>query len=144
MQTRRVWLAAAGCYFAVSAGNPALSQSSSLPAIVRTDGIYQAPSDQSNTFSYLRFYRDGAVSQCTSTGKPEDVAKWLSKTHAYSSHGMSASDGKTISFVTKSKSAVVDYDGTVEKDAMALKSYSHATKFRGTYRYRFIPVTFGN
>ncbi len=127
---------------ALGAWQQAPAQTGALPASIRTDGLYQSPGSKPDTYAYLRFYKDGAVAQSTSSGTPVEVAKWLSKTHEYSGVGQVNGDARTIAFTSKSKSGNVDFQGTVEKDGLKLTTYSHINKFRGSYFYKFVPVAF--
>ncbi len=56
---------------------------------LRFDGLY---CDRSKEFvfgiHYLRFYEDGTVLSVTSKGNPDQVGKWLNKSHAYALKGL--------------------------------------------------------
>ena len=52
--------------------------------MLRFDGLYVAPpqtfgNDSTVYFGYLRFYADGTVIDCSSTGTPEQVIRWFDR-----------------------------------------------------------------
>jgi hypothetical protein len=110
-------------------------------AKVRTDGLYQTASGGSKGYAYLRFYSDGSVLSVTSTGTPEQVAKWLKKGKDWVSTGKADIQGANIKFSSSSKEGIVDYEGTIQADALALRSYSHINEYRrGASQYRFVHI----
>jgi hypothetical protein len=44
---------------------------------MRFDGLYIAPGE--GYTAYLRFYPDGEVISCSSTGTPEEVSRWFAR-----------------------------------------------------------------
>jgi hypothetical protein len=52
--------------------------------VIRFDGLYASPpqtleGDSLVFFGYLRFYADGMVIDCTSSGTPEQVIRWFDR-----------------------------------------------------------------
>ena len=54
-----------------------LSAVNGFAADVRYDGLYRYHEPAKQVSIYLRFYSDGTVLSTASTGKPDEVAKWL-------------------------------------------------------------------
>src|ERR1017187_6365813 len=65
---------------------------------VRTDGLYQAVFGGDNGYGYLRFFSDGSVLSVTSTGTPDQVAKWMKKGSDVVSNGKADIQGSNIKF----------------------------------------------
>lgn len=106
-------------------------------AMIQFNGLYQSTQTE-NYWSYLRFYDDGLVLQVSSTGNPEQVARWLIRDNKenYSS-GEYRLVGRKISFTTTSREGSVDYDGTLHGNTMVLASHSHINEHRSTDEYVF-------
>jgi len=126
------------CFFGV----PEASQGETT---LRFDGLY---GDRSEEFvfgiRYLRFYEDGTVLSVTSEGSPEQVGKWLNKSHAHALKGQYTLQGAQIRFVLESPLGKIEYEGNVKEDSLELKWYSHITGYRGTSTYTFTRVSLDN
>jgi len=109
--------------------------------ILRFDGIYQSDRRQ-NYWSYLRFYEDGTAIAVSSTGSPQEVARWLTKTQPNVSKGTFTLIGKSLSFSSISEEGSVDYDGSAEGQGLILKHHSHINGNRGVTQYSFVPLHF--
>jgi hypothetical protein len=107
---------------------------------VRTDGLYQTGSGGDQGYGYLRFYSDGSVLSVTSTGTPEQVAKWLKKGKEWVGEGKADIQGANIKFSSSTKEGTVDYEGTVQVNALAMRSYSHINEYRAENQYKFVHV----
>jgi len=109
-------------------------KSSSSP--VKFDGVYEHKG--TDTFYYLRFYDDGSVISVSSTGTPEQIAKWFNKDYNDVSKGTYTVTGTHIKFSTTDSHGTVDYDGEIQNDHLALKSFSHINSFAGNEDYVFM------
>ena len=121
----------AGC----TATTPPIATGSPSPEVprLRFDGLYVAA--QKDCYSYLRFYRDGLVADVSSTGRPEDVNKWIGNWKK----GKFTLDGDALQISTRFQgAAAINYSGTVHSDSLMLQSYSHFNESRWAEIYRFM------
>lgn len=105
----------------------------------RPGGLYMSPSDDYT--SYLRF-DDTRVADVSSTGSPEQVARWLHPGTRKCGQGTYQLNGRNISFTTTEESVQISYHGTVSDDAIQLILTVHS-KFNGRRSqrvYYFVPV----
>ena len=111
---------------------------------VRADGLYQADASfkkgnyQEKTFSYLRFYQDGAVVAASSSGTPDQVGKWLAKGHQGASEGTYTVNGEQITFTTGTGDGAVDYSGKIAGDQLMLDSLAHSNQNKASLTYKFV------
>jgi hypothetical protein len=109
--------------------------------VLRFDGIYQSEK-QEDYYQYLRFYDDGTVIAVSSTGTPEQVAKWFTRKHDVS-RGTYIITGRRIVFTATSESGAVDYDGRIKTEQMEFRTYSHINQHQGTEKFSFVKVEVG-
>jgi peptidyl-prolyl cis-trans isomerase B (cyclophilin B) len=110
---------------------------------IRFDGLYRCR--RTDYSAYLRFYPDGVVISVSSTGEPEQVAKWFTESGRKSarySRGTYAIRGPSLVFSTTSSSGTVDFTGTIRPDALFLRLFSHINYTHHTYHYTFVPLDF--
>jgi hypothetical protein len=116
--------------------------------VPRIDGLYYAAPKRrllgrrGQGGQYLRFYGDGTVVEVTSSGSPDEVARWFSRDHAGSSIGRIALDESQITFETSSPWGVVEYSGTfVDPNTLEvnIRSRINGRRFTGV-RFVFAPV----
>jgi hypothetical protein len=125
---------------------PSASAAESPPAkAVRFDGLYYASGTVTNSsdkpyWYYLRFYDDATVLGVSSTGTPQQVIRWFNKEHQNISRGRYNVQGDQIKFSHKSKAGVVDYEGTIQSNAMNLRSHSHINESKMEKIYKFAKV----
>lgn len=84
------------------------------------DGFYQYA--YPDCTSYLRFFPDGKVVSATSTGTPEQVARWLD--HEYEENGVYTIEDGVLKFTITSSNGQVSYtgkilDGSIEMDVIS-------------------------
>ncbi|WP_436774528.1 hypothetical protein [Yinghuangia sp. YIM S09857] len=114
-----------------------------------TGGLYidddpTAEPDKDIFYGYLRFTPPDRVTSVTSSGNPEQVARWLGPEHRFSSHGTYELFGAAISFAATSKSGTVLYQGVIGPGALtlALDSRSLINGHRAHRTYHFEPIDF--
>ena len=112
-----------------------ISSCKSSSSGVKFGGVYQHV--ESSEFYYLRFYDDGSVISVTSTGTPEQIAKWFNKSFNDVSKGTYTVTGSHIKFSTTDSHGTVDYDGDIKDDNLTLNSFSHINSNKGTEVYVF-------
>lgn len=106
-------------------------------SIVRFNGLYQSEKID-DYWCYHRFYDDGTVFTVSSSGKPEDVIRWLTKENrAKYSSGTFLTVGREIKFSSTDDYGTVDYDGRIEGNKLILKHHSHINGNRGVSEYTF-------
>ena len=110
---------------------------SSLNKDVLFDGLYQSKGE--NSSYYLRFYQDGTVPIVSSTGTPEQVAKWFYKDNRRS-RGFYSIRGPKIKFSDEGYQGTVDYEGLIKKDVLEIDIYSHINGWKGKKEFKFIPI----
>jgi hypothetical protein len=108
----------------------------------RQDGLYVARPDIGNSTDYLRFLDDGHVLSATSTGTPEQVARWLTDGKPDLPRGTYAVRGRTISFITLSTLGRVRYWGHISDDrtCITLAWQSTINRHRGRMVCHFTHV----
>lgn len=133
---RRIILCAAlFCVCGVAAR--AIQQSSAKAAGPRVDGFYYAKvggTTADPTYQYFRFYPDSSGATAYTSGKPAQVARWLSKNHQASEVGVYRLDGSTLKFVVGNERANTTYTGTLTPEAWTMNA-------TGTV-FAFAPVAF--
>lgn len=109
---------------------------------LRCDGLYLAKIRDGKNF--LRFYKDGTVLSASviSTAKPHEVIRWFNKKNDNCGKGLYSIVGSNIKFTEKSN-VTIDYEGTIEKDTLRLKTYSHYNGHSSTKIYKFENVREG-
>lgn len=119
------------------------SRSTASPNVLapRQDGLYASRFDD-KTYFYLRFCESRKVVEACSTGKPEQVAKWLTledSTHCQGTYRMS---GQYISFTTKGPEGEFGYDGYVSKGSSEIRLTKHnkANSKKKRLVFQFISV----
>lgn len=93
---------------------------------LRFDGVYLAPGD--GYTSYLRFYPDGEVISVSSTGTPEEVARWFARDREKPA-AFTVKDGRIafefwIDFSDRGEPAekgAIRYEGRMEDGKLALR-----------------------
>jgi hypothetical protein len=114
---------------------------------VRTDGVYfkngimKAGSHQGSNYTYLRFYDDGTVVVDQSASKPEQIAKFISKTKN-EGKGKYKVKGDQISFGMRQVTDYQSYEGTVMGDTLRLLITSSNTGFSLEDNFYFVPLEF--
>jgi hypothetical protein len=107
-------------------------------SLLRFDGLYCTPplgADWQHFWSrvhdYYQFFPDGRVASTTSTGTPEQVAKWLHKIDdaagRYSVNGDRVTMTIYIVEAERSKGGAIEYTGRILHDRLLLSSLSHIT-----------------
>jgi hypothetical protein len=111
---------------------------------VRYDGLYcgDNPAESALTTYYLRFYPDGAVVAVSSTGRPQDVARWLSREDPRACHGQYHITDRAIRFTTRGWLCAEDYSGSVSPSELVLRSQSRQNGYEVTLPYKFVPTGF--
>lgn len=104
---------------------------------VRYDGLYLSKGEESSY--YLRFYQNGTVLIVSSTGTPEQVAKWLYKDNIRK-RGFYSIQGLKIKFSDEGYQGAVEYEGLIEKDVLKLNIYSHINGWKEKKEFKFIPI----
>lgn len=115
---------------------PALAEAADYG--LRYDGLYYA--ENSPCGSYLRFYADGTVLQASTSGRPEQIARWFSKTHTEVPRGTYTVRGGSIGFSTVSSEGTVAYEGQVSGGAIDLNTHSHINGHKAQETYSFVQV----
>jgi len=108
----------------------------------RCDGLYVAQWADQGSYSYLRFYPDGWVTQVSSTGTPEQVARWIDRDRTDLSQGRSVLVDGEILFSLVSPTGRVDYFGHVPAGAASLDLHSHSliNQHEGAALHDFVPI----
>lgn len=114
---------------------------------MRFDGLYAAPGD--GYTAYLRFYPDGDVVSCSSTGTPAEVSRWFARGNqgaaAYVRDGDRVRFEFWIDFSDRGEPApkgAIRYDGAfADADSLKVHVASDLTGSRTDETYRFVPAT---
>jgi hypothetical protein len=116
--------------------DPPGTQQATLP---RQDGLYVARPDVGSSSSYLRFLDDRRLVEATSTGTPDEVARWLTDGKPELSYGTYAVRGHSISFITLSPYGRVRYWGHISDDGTCITLAWHSTinRHRGRMVFHF-------
>jgi hypothetical protein len=111
-------------------------------ASVRCDGLYQSESSGDYMY-YLRFDEEGTVWSASSTGKADQVWRWLGRDPSKGPSGTYFIEGSGIKFSVRSSRGVVDYEGEIQAhgESLLLHSYSRITGHRATRVFSFVPVS---
>jgi len=119
---------------------PATPGPAPVPPAPRTGGLYVSPGPESAR--YLRFAGDGQVLGVTSTGNPEQVARWLKPGGAHFGAGAYRLDWPDISFIMTVEQGRVSYRGFLTHDAsqLVLTVHSGINGHRARYVYTYTPV----
>jgi hypothetical protein len=119
---------------------PATPLSDPPASFPRPGGLYMSP-DHDYT-SYLRFTDDARVVATSSTGNPEQVARWLKPGPGNHSQGTYRLDRGEISFTTTSESGRISYRGLISHDAsqLILTVHSQINGHRSREIYSFMPT----
>jgi hypothetical protein len=110
---------------------------------LRYSGLYQSKGTGSKERGYshfVRFFEDGIVITATSSGTPQDLARWFTKEFTKSKYGQSGRffiDGSLLRFSSFSREGSVDYEGEILADGLILRSHSHINGYRGISEYKF-------
>ena len=108
---------------------------------LRFDGLYK----YNDGYSYLRFYPSGLVIGVSSTGTPEQVARWFNESFNAASKGKYVCNGNKLSFSVvidrfNGKDRNCSYQGDIKEDGrLLLNWYSEATNRGDIYCYDFYP-----
>lgn len=136
-------------------------QTQSQGASLKFDGVYRASvyseagaqkfifvngksiptgGEQSSSSKYLRFYPDGEVLACTSTGKPKDLRRWFTKEDPKGNlgHGKYEIQGNHLSFTEVSEAGSVDCVGEIRGDQIIVNWHSRINNRRGVATYYFV------
>lgn len=143
---------------AKSPADPASAQTKSLPPPgpedadpgIRFDGVYRTkpPSGEPGypSWRYLRFYPDGTVISCLSTGRPRDLPRWFGREHKLVSKGDYVLSGDNLTFITtwyaQSSRGAESYSGKFTNGILRLKvRFESATPpvEKGPHDYQFQP-----
>ncbi len=111
----------------------------SMVSMVLVDGIYQSRRISEgglNYWYYLRFYSDGTVITCSSTGQQNQIVHWFNKENSLVSVGHYKIMGSLISFSVSSDCGVVDYAGEIVGNTIVVHSYSHINGHRSLAEFR--------
>ena len=105
----------------------------------RQDGLYVAVPEIGSSSSYLRFLDDCRLLSVTSTGSPEQVARWLTDGKPDLAHGTYAVRGRSISFTTLSPHGRARYWGHISDDGACITLAWHSTinRHRGRMDFHF-------
>lgn len=106
------------------------------------DGLYQAAGEAPSQWYYLRFYPDGTALSASSSGTPQQVARWLRKESAFKDSGCVTMVSGKFQFATSGLSSAVEYSGSVQGDGLALHMVSRANGHVSDKLFRFNPVQF--
>jgi hypothetical protein len=111
---------------------------------VRYDGLYCGynRAESPLTTYYLRFYPDGAVVAVSSTGRPPDVARWLSREDPQACRGQYHITDRAIRFTTRGLLCAEDYSGTVSPSELMLRSHSRQNGYEVILAYKFVSTAF--
>jgi hypothetical protein len=112
---------------------------------VHLDGLYQDQGEGGwppTSWSYLRFYADGTVLAAGSTRTPQDVARWLDKSHKDNRTGCATAKSGTIRIVEAFSDGSMEYSGTVKGNDLVLHVVRRSTGYQADKTYRFIPMHF--
>ncbi|MHB8875144.1 MAG: hypothetical protein ACYC8T_15770 [Myxococcaceae bacterium] len=124
------------------------------PPVLRFEGLYQSqPSSPKGDpyWSYFRFYPDGTVRDVSSTGKPEEVARWIGNAGTGTGTGKWELTGRHLSFVTRvafrsnkeQRKEVIEvaYSGSLRDDGtLELTSESKYNGYRGKVLLSFVKL----
>lgn len=138
---------------AASAQTPATAPASAATATVQTQGMYRSQAQAAwlpggseplaagpTLYAYLRFYADGRVISVSSTGTPEQIARWFHYAHDSVSEGSYQIEGDRLRFSINSGTGIVDYDGRIDGDTLRLNSHSHINGRDNTQTLRFVAM----
>jgi hypothetical protein len=96
--------------------------------LYRTDKLTNKNDASYQYYSYFRFCENGKVVGMSSTFSVKQVSKWLKcekdGVQKYSVGEYKIKDSQ-ISFITKSESGKVDYEGIIQNNSIKLNSFSH-------------------
>jgi hypothetical protein len=117
-------------------------------SVLRFDGVYVSVREESS--SYLRFYADGDVVTVSSTGTPQEVARWLDRTHEkpvrWTLEQGRISFAEFFNFSDRgepAESGYIRFAGAFEGEALRLRITSDLTGHDGEELYRFVALAFG-
>jgi hypothetical protein len=105
-------------------------------------GLYQSGpfegSNRSNNWKYLRFYSDGTVLSVSSSGKPNQIAKWFKK--PYANTGLHQIEGSAIQFSTASWLGTFEFQGQIQGAGplQKLDVVSHINLHRSHVAYHLV------
>lgn len=112
---------------------------------IRFDGFYQK--EMKESYSFLRFYKDGTVIATSSSDKMEEILSWFTKENNREI-GKFQTDGSSISISTISQYGEYKKVGTVSNNKSLLNlSYVHydfieEKSYEGNTEYEFIKMNF--
>lgn len=119
--------------------------------LLRYDGLYVTDEISGTPRSYLRFYADGSVAMASVSGPstPQDVAAWLTPSHAFSAHGTYDIQRDRISVsvtprtpATSAPASAIFYQGVIRGDEIELDRGGAGEVVIANYR--FAAVSFPN
>jgi len=103
---------------------------------VKFGGLYKQLGPQGG---YLRFFEDGTVLSVTSSGNPQQVARWLIKDgNGNYGEGKYKVSGDRIVFSTTSEVGKLIFEGSINGQTLNLKWNSQINEKRGTNYYEFV------
>jgi hypothetical protein len=87
----------------------------------------------------LRFYSDGIVISCSSTGEAEDLKKWFDKDHPNIGRGNYYKNNNNIYFKIELENGTIIYDGVIISDhEIILNTKSMINEHEGISKYYFV------
>lgn len=117
---------------------PAMEKKKPAVIALRYDGVYMSRAN--DYYQYVRFYADGSLVEMSSSGKPQEIAKWFNSSSPNVSKGKYALNQASIQFSATDSFGTVDYVGTIEGLRIKLATFSHINGHKGTYEYNFIEL----
>lgn len=107
-------------------------------SLLEFDGIYQSK----ESFTKLRFYKDGTVIGVSTIGDPLKIFKWFNREAKSVSRGIYEFKNGRLTFSLTSDEGIIDYEGEIKDEKLILDSYSHINERRFKKRkYSFIQIT---
>jgi serine/threonine protein kinase len=106
-------------------------------ATPRFDGLYKTQDG-----FYLRFSKSGEVYSVSSTGTPQQVARWFGPEHSGIMRGKYVLKDGDISFTVKGAEGRIAFSGRVNDDGMGLNLnvHSHINGYRSERSYTFVAI----
>lgn len=101
----------------------------SEPGDLRFDGLYH----QMNSFGWLRFLEDGTVLTVPlQSATASEALEWLADDCEDCGRGTYTIQDSQIKFSSTTAQGTVDYNGTIQKDALILDTLSHINGYEST------------
>lgn len=122
-----------------------LAQAVGISTVI-CSGVYATRASKVGKYilrTFLRFYEDGTVVSCKSTGAPDDLALWFNRDHKLSTTETYTVKDGVISFVGAGDYAFLSYKGRILGRDLELRWHNQKTSERGvhTFKWQDVPVS---